>query len=77
VQHAWSRGAVSFSGGPSAGVSPAANIWVSAGYNIAGYRDRDFEDDRYTRQGPYVTMRLKFDQSTLGGATRALFGGRR
>ncbi len=77
VQHAWSRGAVSWSGGPSAGVSPAANVWISAGYNIAGYRDRDFEDDRYTRQGPYVTMRLKIDQGTLGGATRALFGGRR
>ena len=49
-------------------------MWISAGYNIAGYRERDFEADRYTRQGPYVTMRLKFDQRTLGGATRALFG---
>ncbi len=70
VQHAWSRGAVAWSGGPSAGASPAANVWISAGYNVAGYRDRDFDDDRYTRQGPYVTMRLKFDQSTLGGARR-------
>ncbi len=77
VQHAWSRGAWSWSGGPSAGVSPAQNMWITAGYNVSGYRDRDFEDDRYTRQGPYVTMRLKFDQTTLGGATRALFGGRR
>ncbi|KQS48515.1 hypothetical protein ASG20_13665 [Sphingomonas sp. Leaf198] len=77
VQHAWSRGAWSWSGGPSVGVSPARNTWISAGYNISGYRDRDFEDDRYTRQGPYVTMRLKFDQATIGGATRALFGGRR
>ncbi|MGA1798299.1 hypothetical protein VH567_05910 [Sphingomonas sp. 4RDLI-65] len=81
VQHAWSRGAWSWSGGPSVGVSPAQNMWLTAGYNVSGYRDRDFEDDRYTRQGPYVTMRLKFDQttigSTLGSATRALFGGRR
>ena len=77
VQHAWSRGAWSWSGGPSLGVSPAQNTWFSAGYNVSGYRDRDFEDDRYTRQGPYVTMRLKFDQTTIGGATRALFGGRR
>ncbi|KQN30016.1 hypothetical protein ASE88_06805 [Sphingomonas sp. Leaf38] len=77
VQHAWSRGAWSWSGGPSVGVSPAANTWISAGYNVSGYRDRDFEDDRYTRQGPYVTMRLKFDQTMIGGATRALFGGRR
>ncbi|MGU3389293.1 hypothetical protein [Sphingomonas sp. M1A8_2b] len=76
VQHAWSRGAWSWSGGPSAGVSPAQNMWLTAGYNVSGYRDRDFEDDRYTRQGPYVTMRLKFDQTTIGGATRALFGRR-
>ncbi len=74
VQHAWDRGVWSWSGGPSVGISPAANLWISAGYNLAGYRDRDFEDDRYTRQGPYVTMRLKFDQLSLGGATRALFG---
>lgn len=74
VQHAWSRGVWSWSGGPSIGVSPAPNLWISAGYNVAGYRDRDFEADRYTRQGPYVTMRLKFDQLSLGGATRAVFG---
>ena len=67
VQHAWSAHALSFSGGPSAGVSPAANVWISAGYNIAGYRDHDAEADRYTRRGPYITMRLKFDQSTLRG----------
>ena len=74
IQHAWTRGVWSWSGGPSAGVSPAANVWLSAGYNVAGYRDRDFDDDRYTRQGPYLTMRLKFDQASLGGATRALLG---
>ncbi|WP_267378151.1 MULTISPECIES: hypothetical protein [unclassified Sphingomonas] len=74
VQHGWSAGAFSFSGGPSAGVSPAPNVWISAGYNVAGYRDRDFEADRYTRAGPYVTMRLKFDQASLGHAARALTG---
>ena len=74
VQHGWDRGIWSWSGGPSAGVSPAGNLWVSAGYNIAGYRDRDFEADRYTRQGPYVTMRFKFDQLSLDGATRTVFG---
>ena len=64
---------MAFSGGPSAGVSPAQNVWISVGYNITGYRDRDFEGDRYTRAGPFVTMRLKVDQSTIG---RALRGGR-
>ncbi len=75
VQHAWDRGSVAFSGGPSAGVSPARNVWVSVGYNITGYRDRDFEADRYTRSGGYVTARLKFDQWSLGRAGRTIFGG--
>lgn len=67
VQHAWDASAWSFSGGPSLGWSPARNLWVSAGYNVAGYRDRDFEADRYTRRGPYLTLRLKFDQTSLRG----------
>jgi uncharacterized repeat protein (TIGR01451 family) len=72
MQHAWKDDAKSFSFGPSVGASPAQNVWITAGYNISGYRDRDFEDDRYTRQGPYVTMRMKFDQLSLGGIARAV-----
>ena len=67
---------MAFSGGPSLGISPAHNVWVTAGYNVSGYRDRDFSDDRYTRAGPYLTVRLKFDQLTLGKAGRAILGGR-
>lgn len=75
IQHAWDRGVVSYSYGPSVGVSPGKNVWITAGYNLAGYRDRDFETDRYSRSGPYVTARLKFDQWSLGRAGHALFGG--
>ncbi|MBN8809335.1 MAG: DUF11 domain-containing protein [Sphingomonas sp.] len=74
VQHAWTSGVVDYSVGPSIGASPATNLWVTAGYNAAGYRDRDFEGDRYTRSGPYVTMRLKFDQFSLRGAAQAVLG---
>lgn len=74
MQHAWSRHTVSFSGGPTVGVSPAPNVWITAGYNISGYRDRDFEEDRYTRQGPFVTMRLKFDRDSIAGAGRSILG---
>ncbi|WP_246524694.1 hypothetical protein [Sphingobium phenoxybenzoativorans] len=77
MQHAWKDGAKSFSFGPSAGVSPAQNVWITAGYNISGYRDRDFEADRYTRQGPYVTMRMKFDQLSLRAASRMVTGANR
>lgn len=72
VQHAWNGDAWAWSGGPSAGVSPAGEVWITAGYNLSGYRDRDFEDDRYTRRGPYITMRVKFDQASLAAAARAL-----
>ena len=74
VQHAWNRGSFAFSGGPTVGASPAGNIWLTAGFNIAGYRDRDFENDRYTRSGPYVTLRLKFDQQSLGGLGGSVLG---
>ncbi|HWU94441.1 MAG TPA: hypothetical protein VN029_02515, partial [Sphingomonas sp.] len=65
VQHSLTDGSASFSAGPTIGVSPGKGLWFSAGYNVSGYRDRDFEDARYTRQGPYITLRAKFDQSLL------------
>ncbi|HEX2763090.1 MAG TPA: hypothetical protein VHM92_04480 [Allosphingosinicella sp.] len=56
-----------WSAGPSLGFTPFENGWLSVGWNIAGFHDRDFEEARYTRAGPYVTMRLKFDQMSLKG----------
>jgi uncharacterized repeat protein (TIGR01451 family) len=55
----------SYAVGPSIGISPFDNGWLSAGWNIIGFYDRDFTEERYTRAGPYVTMRLKFDQASL------------
>ncbi|MET0360764.1 MAG: hypothetical protein ABW048_03330, partial [Sphingobium sp.] len=74
-QHSWTGHATSYSAGPSVGFSPGHGVWMSAGYNVTGFHDRDFEDARYTRQGAYVTMRMKFDQLSLGKAARALVGG--
>ena len=54
-----------WSAGPSLGFTPFENGWVSVGWNLAGFHDRDFEEARYTRSGPYVTMRFKFDQLSL------------
>ncbi|MDF7775493.1 hypothetical protein P1X14_09555, partial [Sphingomonas sp. AOB5] len=65
MQHSWRSGAVAWSFGPSIGFSPVRNLWITGGYNIAGYRDRDFEGARWTRQGFYVTARMKFDQESL------------
>jgi uncharacterized repeat protein (TIGR01451 family) len=58
--------ALSYSGGPILGISPAKNTYISLGYNVVGFHDRDFEGSRYTRSGPFVTLRLKFDQDSFG-----------
>lgn len=56
----------SWSLGPQIVLSPMRDANLIIGYNINGYRDRDFEDARYSREGAYVTFRLKFDQTSLG-----------
>ncbi|WP_294054923.1 hypothetical protein [Sphingomonas sp.] len=66
MQHSWTSGTKTFAIGPSVGFSPGGNAWVSAGYNFTGYRDRDFEDTRYTRQGAYLTLRVRLDKDLLG-----------
>lgn len=56
---------VAYSGGPSVGITPFKNGYISLGYNVVGFEDRDFEESRYTRDGPFITFRLKFDQETF------------
>ena len=65
-------GTAQYSFGPSVGVSPAKNIWVSAGYNVKGFKDDDFEAAEYSRKGVYLQMRLKFDQDTARGLLRRI-----
>jgi hypothetical protein len=58
---------LAFAGGPQLGFRPFDNGWLQVGWNVVGFRDRDFSEDRNTRDGPYVTARIKFDQTTLAG----------
>ena len=57
-------GTKQFAWGPSIGVSPVDNLWISLGYNFEGFDDEDFEAARYTRHGLYLKLRLKFDEDT-------------
>ena len=61
-----------YSFGPSIGVSPVKNLWLSAGYNFEGFKDDDFEAAEYSREGVYLQMRLKFDQDTARGLLRRI-----
>jgi hypothetical protein len=58
---------IAYSGGPQLGFAPFANGWFQLGYNVVGFKDRDFSADRYTRGGAYATLRFKFDQNSLKG----------
>jgi uncharacterized repeat protein (TIGR01451 family) len=58
---------IAYSGGPVVTLTPFENANLSLGYNVVGFEDRDFEDSRYTRNGPYLTLKLKFDQGSLAG----------
>ncbi|HEY0684211.1 MAG TPA: hypothetical protein VGD45_17895 [Steroidobacter sp.] len=52
--------------GAELGFLMMSNLWLSAGYNVLGFRDDDLAGDEYTRRGAYLRMRFKFDESLLG-----------
>ena len=51
--------------GLSVGHNPWRDLWITLGYNVEGFDDRDFVAADYTAQGPYLKLRLKLDQSVL------------
>ena len=55
----------SFAFGPEIGFSPRKDVLVSVGYNIEGFRDRDFSAARSTDKGVYATVRMKFDADSF------------
>lgn len=70
ILHSWNGGEVSYSAGPSVGYNVVENAWVSLGYNLAGFTDKDFSAADYTAQGPFVRFRIKFDQNSVRDAVK-------
>jgi uncharacterized repeat protein (TIGR01451 family) len=63
--HSWNSGQQDYVAGLSVGRHFAKGIWVSLGYNVHGFRDRDFSRAGYTAQGLYLQFRMKFDQHSV------------
>jgi len=55
-----------FAIGPQIGIIPAKDTLLTVGYNVAGFRDRDFSASRHTDKGVFVAMRIKFDADSFG-----------
>lgn len=68
--HSWRSGVSDAAFGVDVGVTLARNLWLSVGYNFAGFDDDDFDASRYTAQGPFIKLRMKADQDTF----KDLFG---
>ena len=58
----------------SVGFTMAKNFWLSVGYNLAGFQDRDFSKADFTAEGPFIKLRMKFDQVSVGEAVKWLTG---
>ena len=54
-----------FAVGPQIGFSPTRDALVTVGYNITGFRDRDFAAARSTDKGLYAAIKLKFDADSF------------
>ena len=66
--HSWNSDQLDYSAGASIGRLVMTNVWVSAGYNIDGFRDDDFSSANYTAQGVFIRFRMKFDQQSVKDA---------
>jgi len=67
IIHSPGSNSTSYAYGPSIGVSPVDNVWISLGYNVAGYSDDDFSAAEYSEKGAYLKFRFKFDQNAARG----------
>ena len=54
--------------GAEVGYLVTSNLWLSAGYNWAGFRDYDLAGSEYTSRGAYLRLRFKFDERLFRGS---------
>lgn len=60
-----------FAAGLEAGYQVRVNTWVSAGFNLLGFREPDMAGADATSRGAYVRLRMKFDENSLVGLLSA------
>jgi uncharacterized repeat protein (TIGR01451 family) len=71
--HSWRSDVIDYSAGVSVGYRVMDNTWFAVGYNVTGFKDRDFAGAEYRAKGLYFSIRAKFDQDTLGLNRNASF----
>jgi uncharacterized repeat protein (TIGR01451 family) len=72
--HSWSVNQYQYGTGLSLGYNFVKNALIRVGYNITGFRDKDFSKADFTSQGPYIKLSLKFDQVSVRSAVKWITG---
>ncbi|MCH9694491.1 MAG: OmpA family protein [Gammaproteobacteria bacterium] len=65
IYHSYQSKVLDYGIGADVGYNVGKNMWLTLGYNFAGFDDKDFEQARYTASGPYLRFTIKADQSLL------------
>ncbi len=65
IYHSYQSDILDYGLGIDVGYNVADNMWLTLGYNLAGFEDDDFSQARYTAQGPFLRFTMKADQDTL------------
>ena len=68
--HSPQGGASQFAKGVEVGHLIKENLWISVGYNVSGFRERDLSAADYTAKGFYLRLRFKFDENLFKGSDR-------
>ena len=51
--------------GGEVGFQLQRNLWLSGGYNVSGFSDRDLVSSNFTTRGFFVRLRMKIDESAI------------
>jgi len=46
------------------------DVWLSTGYNLTGYADDELTGEEWTRQGAYIRVRARFDETLFTGGDK-------
>lgn len=65
IYHSYQSKVIDYGVGLDVGFNIATNMWLTLGYNFAGFEDQDFSQARYTASGPYLRFAIKADQALL------------
>ena len=69
IYHSYQSSVIDYGAGVELGYNLADSMWLSVGYNFAGFHDDDFAEARYTAEGPFLTLTVRAHQDLLRRVT--------